>query len=133
MTTQITSELLTKIKAELAAKIKEVADANNVTIQFGNGTYTDQLATLKLKIAGVQLNEGQSVRSVELANALRMARFRYPEINFDATYSYRDDSAIKIVGYNSRGRTTPFIIQCKNGRFKVSPDFIKSMKVVITA
>lgn len=113
--TAITKDLLKQLRVDMNAALLAVAQKHGVSISTGNASFNAEQATFKVDI----LQSGttsQDAHMDKMASALALAKFYYPNVDAAATYSFRGEK-FKIVGYNTRAKGFPFIIEClSNGK-----------------
>lgn len=131
--TTIDLTFMKSIRDDLDAALATLAKKHGVAISVGSGTYAKDgsNASFKIQIAGGGAQPGDSVRRAKQAADLKRYAPAFPDINFNATYKHpKIVGAGKIVGYNPRGRETPFIVEFPSGHYRMSESNIKAMSKV---
>lgn len=90
-----------------------------VDFQVGKITYSGTNCTIKVE-ANIQ---GQKTREQE---TLEMYAKTY---GFDVTQekSHPSHGACRLVGFNPRARTTPWIVECAKGRYRFHQELVQQM------
>lgn len=129
--TTIDRALMKTMMAEINGALAAVAAKHGVTITSGSARWalSGEEGTIKLEIGGGKLAEGgKSSREAKLEAGLEVHKRFHPNINFDATYKV-NGFLCKIMGYNTRARKTPFIVEGSGKKFRMSEDDLKATLV----
>lgn len=113
----LTIDAVKAARKELEAALKEVAKKTGIDFTVGRITYDS--TGMRCKIEGVQRGAAGTSKTAPADPylvALLQNKWLGLPASFDQTKYYKDTrlGAVKIVGYNSRARSYPFIVQAKS-------------------
>ena len=114
------------LRDNLNADIAALGEKYGITLHLGNASFTDTSVVFKLEatIAG-----GQTIKQQKVGKDLELYASIYLQ-GVDLTKTYKhphpDIKTFKLVGWNSRGREYPVIVEGGDGKkYKLSIDQVK--------
>ena len=120
----ITKSNIAQHRKEIETTLKALSAKTGIDFNIGRITYNADSLRCKLEgtVRGAAGTSKTTVADPHLVSLLKNASWALPA-GFDQTKSYSSQQlgTVKIVGYNSRARSYPFIVQAKNGKkYKVA-------------
>jgi hypothetical protein len=125
--TSFDKQNLPQLRAEINAALAAVGAKFGVSLQAGNASFLESNATFKLVC---QIGEDKSISDLKDEKAAKALKLYQPlyfrDLPLDKHYSMGKD-VFEIVGYNTRGRTSPMLIKSvKSGKeYKCSVDQLR--------
>lgn len=121
----ITKQLLQILRTEMNAALAEIAARHGISIQAGNAKYHLDGSQGEFKVS-LFANADRTIADAKAdkqADALAAYRSLYPNLDLDREFKI-NGIKLKITGYNSRARRTPFIapIPGTNRFYRLSED-----------
>jgi len=113
------------LKAKLLEAMKPIAEDLELHIEFGNGTFNDSNATLKLKIALIGDN-GNILSKEEIAFEQMSWAHKMPASALGSRFRSQG-RFYTITGYNSRAHKMPINAKRDDGKpFKFTVNYVKA-------
>lgn len=108
--TTLNRQNLIALQKDIETALAEVMKRHDVNIQLKGCTYTPDgsSATIKLQVYGDADRTMADERADRRADALAAYRCMFPHLDLDREFTVGGDR-VKITGYNTRARKTPFI------------------------
>ena len=123
---------LPMLRSEINAALASIGAKYGISLQAGNASFKSDVATFKLMVA-VGNKTTADVRDDKMAEALKLywPSIRDTNQSIDDTFMM-SNMKFKVVGYNTRGRTAPVIVQdIKNGKqYKITVAQLRNSVVV---
>lgn len=118
MIAKFNKPILRMLRTEIDDALAELAKRHGISLHIANGTFYNDTMTFKLKGA---LLDGDGVA----ADPLRIALKAYYPQYVDKAISLSRGLRGTVVGYNSRAKKYPFIVNTPKGSYKVAEHDIK--------
>lgn len=116
----MTKQTIQTLRDDVNAALAEVARKHGVAIHAGNCTYDTNAATFKLVCS--TLSDDGIAMTPEASLYDNLAK-QFGWVPLFSTVSIGVDE-YRVVGYNSRARKTPVIVERNGKRFKVGESFV---------
>jgi len=121
----ITKQLLQTLRPEINAALAEVAKRHGISIQAGNAKFHLDGSQGEFKVS-LFANADRTIADAKAdkqADTLAAYRPLYPDLDLDREFTI-NGIKLKVTGYNSRARKTPFIaaIPGTNRFYRLSED-----------
>lgn len=113
---KIERALVQLLREEINASLAIIAAKHGVKLTATNASFARDGSSGKFNLEMLAGDsEVSSLREARLETGLGIASLYFPKVDLTATYKYRGDT-FKIVGFNTKARKTPFIVEDQNGK-----------------
>lgn len=114
---QFTKQNLQSLRVDIDNALAAVAEKHGISLKLGNGRFSPVDATFKLELAVCE-------DGVAMTPEKQILKMLFPDL-VDKTVEIDGESA-KVVGYNKKARSYPFIVEMKGKRYKVAYETVIS-------
>ena len=118
---KFTKPVLKALRVDMGEAIQAVADKYGIDIKGGNWSFTND--TVSMKFEG-RVEGGMSAEMLAIEMYSEMETGTEIKYGDELDFGARIGNA-KVVGYKTRSRKYPFIIENNNGRYKIGVDTVK--------
>lgn len=123
----MTKELIREIRDDVNAALAEVARKHGLAIHAGNASFDTNAATFKL-VCSTVAEDGKAMTPE--ASAYQQVAGMFGWVPLFSTISIGRDE-YTVVGYNSRARKQPVIVERNGKRFKVGESLVIRSPVAV--